>query len=67
MVKIAKLKTGFKKIYISESIFFEASTENTKTSSIVPPTQIEYIYDIEDGKVVKTKPGDKKTRTAKAT
>jgi hypothetical protein len=66
MIKIAKLKSGtFKKIFISESIAFEASNENTKTSNIIPDTQIDYIYDIKDGKVQKIKSITKPRKTVK--
>jgi hypothetical protein len=56
MIKLAKLKSGtYKKIFISESICFEASNENTKTSNIIPDGQIDFIYDVRDGKVQRIK------------
>jgi hypothetical protein len=67
LVKLARLKSGtYKKVFTSESIYFEASIENTKTSNIIPDSQIDFIYDIVDGKVVRTQPGLKKRKVKAA-
>jgi hypothetical protein len=55
MIAIGKIKgRGFKKLYVSESIAFEASVENTKTSKVIPEDQIEFVYDVKNGKIVQT-------------
>ena len=56
MVMIAKIKGhSNKKLCVSESIAFEATVDNAKTSKVVPEDQIEYVYDVVGGKVTKVK------------
>jgi hypothetical protein len=55
MIAIAKVKgrNSFKKVYVSESILFEASVENAKTSRVLGEDVVEFIYDVSEGKIAK--------------
>ena len=64
MIMVAKIKgQSFKKLHVSESIAFEATVDNTKTSKVVPEDQIEYVFDVVEGRVVQTKGFGKKRKT----